>query len=964
MGSSTSSTEETAAPVFFEHHVPEEITAKLQLFGLRFRSLPGLLQRALLWDTGYAVGNNASLVQIYTRCGSTMTDLALQSDKVEAAGCTIHQCANKTTVTSAWSYSSVCGPDELDAIARCACTSVAAIADQAPVWATGEQTVALLVNNKPPDVLIRRHTWSDPAGGRAASVYAIQTQGDPQAQAEDENVDEASDVCAAEAIRPALTIPCVQYRSSDSRWCRPEGSPLMSKWLKEYVVAFTTKQQDSTSSSVSASIEDESHASSERDITIKYDDNGNVIIATDDTFKFDGKSSDLAQQFYRRHLAGDTTAPLALEQAQLPSEIQDRLVSKGLTFAGLPSLLQRSLLWDSGYAFDSSSESNLIEIYTRCGLSMEEIAVSKQQFETAGCKTQQCSDSSKKTVSYRSLHCTAEQAASMSLCATSDVATPANVAMWADGGDANAVPDVSVMRHEWEDNGTSNLIYALHTVHGETAYAQCPEEVAAGSMIIPCVPYTAKTANRSMWCRPEPGALVTSWLAQVAAAKVKTELLQEDVTTGSWHRTVLVLIVGGVALVATGVAVFIYLRRRSRERRANNQDPLEVYEHIAGRTCRGKDCVPRVGSLTREDAFGQPHSIEAFLATLSSSPSAWEASPLSLSLALSAESLASGSPRYNSNAESGVLDALASDPQLKRAQIPFDALQFHHLIARGNLGEVWLCVWRGHRVAVKRLQKARRGNLDDLEAFVDEIRLSASLCHPNVLGFVGVAWSSLQNLCLVTEYLELGDLQQYLRYADHAQSHDDSPNDVVRISLSWRREKMQLALGIARGLAYLHQQRVIHRDLKAKSVLLTANLDAKLMDFGGRRRKIDATSALAAMAGVNTHYWTAPEVLAGGIHSEKADVYSLGIVLCELDTHEAPYCDAMTARGQRMPPLQLLQRQLAGQLQPSLSQTCPAEVAELVRSCLQLGPQTRPSAKEAVQILSSIPGFSLDTFSL
>ncbi|KAL4147512.1 hypothetical protein PRNP1_011268 [Phytophthora ramorum] len=223
---------------------------------------------------------------------------------------------------------------------------------------------------------------------------------------------------------------------------------------------------------------------------------------------------------------------------------------------------------------------------------------------------------------------------------------------------------------------------------------------------------------------------------------------------------------GGAALLVTGIAVFVYLRRRSDRRETNLQNAAAHQLSLICSNDSNKETnesrKPRDNPLIeKEDRFGNRRSINDFLEMLSSSPSAWESSPLSLSLAQTAESLASGSPNGAKLTDSSVLYALANDPHLKNAQIPFELLQFHHLIARSSRSEVWLCVLRDRCVAVKRLHKEKRRDLEETKAFVKAIRLSAPLQHPSILDFVGVTWNSLRNLCLITEYLELGDLRSY-----------------------------------------------------------------------------------------------------------------------------------------------------------------------------------------------------------
>ncbi|ETM97864.1 hypothetical protein PPTG_19959 [Phytophthora nicotianae INRA-310] len=107
-------------------------------------------------------------------------------------------------------------------------------------------------------------------------------------------------------------------------------------------------------------------------------------------------------------------------------------------------------------------------------------------------------------------------------------------------------------------------------------------------------------------------------------------------------------------------------------------------------------------------------------------------------------------------------------------------------------------------------------------------------------------------------------------------------------------------------------------------------------------------------SGVGTAYWIAPEVLAGHKYSEKADIYSLGVVLAELDTGELPFFDARTSDGDKMEAIHILSLVVSGELQPSFTLDCPEDVRKLALVCLNPNPDSRPSAKMVLDELNRL----------
>ncbi|KAF4318217.1 hypothetical protein BBO99_00000689 [Phytophthora kernoviae] len=174
--------------------------------------------------------------------------------------------------------------------------------------------------------------------------------------------------------------------------------------------------------------------------------------------------------------------------------------------------------------------------------------------------------------------------------------------------------------------------------------------------------------------------------------------------------------------------------------------------------------------------------------------------------------------------------------------------------------------------------------------------------------------------------------------------------------LTWETHKAVIALHIAEALVYLHElsPTVIHRDLKAKNVLLNADMEAKLSDFGiARERRFYDGSDLMTV-GIGTSFWIAPEVLLGRDYDERADIYSFGVVLSEIDTDDYPYWNAQHPPQGKAQENEILRLVARGAKRPTFSDDCPPAILELAARCLRADPDERPSASEIVLYLQNV----------
>ncbi|XP_030535034.1 systemin receptor SR160 [Rhodamnia argentea] len=203
---------------------------------------------------------------------------------------------------------------------------------------------------------------------------------------------------------------------------------------------------------------------------------------------------------------------------------------------------------------------------------------------------------------------------------------------------------------------------------------------------------------------------------------------------------------------------------------------------------------------------------------------------------------------------------------------------FHNdsLIGSGGFGDVYKAQLKdGSVVAVKKLiHVSGQGDRE----FTAEMETIGKIKHRNLVSLLGYCKVKEERL-LVYEYMKYGSLEDVLR-----------DQKKIGIKLNWA-VRRKIAVGAARGLAYLHHNcnpHIIHRDMKSSNVLLDENLDARVSDFGMARlmSAMDTHLSVSTLAG--TPGYVPPEYYQSFRCSTKGDVYSYGVVLLELLTGKRP----------------------------------------------------------------------------
>uniref|UniRef100_A0A667ZD06 Mitogen-activated protein kinase kinase kinase 20 n=1 Tax=Myripristis murdjan TaxID=586833 RepID=A0A667ZD06_9TELE len=254
-------------------------------------------------------------------------------------------------------------------------------------------------------------------------------------------------------------------------------------------------------------------------------------------------------------------------------------------------------------------------------------------------------------------------------------------------------------------------------------------------------------------------------------------------------------------------------------------------------------------------------------------------------------------------------------------QIKFDDILFYEHCGGGSFGSVYRARWisQNKEVAVKKLLKIE-----------NEAEILSVLSHRNIIQFYG-AIIEAPNYGIVTEYASGGSLYDYL-------SSDESEEMDMGQIMTW-------AMEIAKGMHYLHSEapvKVIHRDLKSRNVVITADRVLKICDFGASRFLSHTTH----MSLVGTFPWMAPEVIQSLPVSETCDTFSYGVVLWEMLTREIPF------KG--LEGLQVAWLVVEKNERLTIPSSCPASFAELMRKCWMAEAKDRPMFKQILSTLESM----------
>ncbi|KAL8253437.1 hypothetical protein R6Q59_037130 [Mikania micrantha] len=256
-------------------------------------------------------------------------------------------------------------------------------------------------------------------------------------------------------------------------------------------------------------------------------------------------------------------------------------------------------------------------------------------------------------------------------------------------------------------------------------------------------------------------------------------------------------------------------------------------------------------------------------------------------------------------------------------EIEVKLLKFEFRISGGSYSDLYKGTFCTQDVAIKAFKDEYLYDNVQRE-FSQEVYIMRKIRHKNIVQFIGAS-TRPPNLCIVTEYMAGGSLYDFLH---NQRGHFDVPTI------------LKIAIHISKGMNYLHENNIIHRDLKSANLLMDENGIVKVSDFGVARVQ-NKSGIMTAETG--TYRWMAPEVIEHRPYNHKADVFSFGIVMWELLAKKLPYTS--------LTPLQAAIGVVQKGLRPVIPKHTHPEIVGLLEQCWQQDPSLRPEFSEIITVL-------------
>lgn len=263
------------------------------------------------------------------------------------------------------------------------------------------------------------------------------------------------------------------------------------------------------------------------------------------------------------------------------------------------------------------------------------------------------------------------------------------------------------------------------------------------------------------------------------------------------------------------------------------------------------------------------------------------------------------------------------------------------LVTHKQTNEIYAAKKMNHSLNVKRSDSDNENlseqDLMEIQSFNREIEIMSKISHPAIIAFIGYSprfFDNMTNPTIIMEFARNKSLADVINFESRSLTPTGWDQTTKFINI----------YGIAKGMAFLHQNQVVHRDLKPENIMLNESYYPKIADFGFSKISDPMQNLNSKVCG--TPIYMAPELLESDIYNNKIDVYSYSISLYVLLTLKIPF--------QGLKPFKISQMILNNERPPIPDDSSiPSALFELIEECWDGDPESRPSFSEICEKLES-----------